>query len=86
MCAKTGAKVFVGLYFATLIPMLAMAGGWGVSAFAAIPIISSAAAIVMAMLYFTIFFGHYEDHEEPAPEQKAVQTRQPAVHSAAHGY
>lgn len=83
MNAKAGAKLFVVLYFVLLISMLYMTSGADISAFAAIPIIGSAEAIVMTMLYLTIFFGHHEDHEADVPH--AAPVREPAAHSMAHG-
>jgi len=80
--AKAGAKFFVGLYFVSLFAMVWMTGGIQISAFASIPIIGSAEAIVMAMLYFTIFFGHHEDHEPVAPQ--AVPAPERAGHRMAH--
>jgi len=85
MNAKAGAKLFVVLYFVLLVPMVLMTGGIGIAAFAAIPIIGSAEAMVLSMLYFTIFFGHHEDHEELAVSSSPAATHEAVAHRMAHG-
>jgi len=87
MSAKAGAKLFVVLYFVLLIPALIMTGGTVLepSAFAAVPIVATAEAIVFAMLYVTIFFGHHDAQHEAVASLKPVHAREPARHSIAHG-
>lgn len=82
MNAKAGAKLFIGLYFMALFAMVWMTGGIQMTAFASIPIIGTAEAIVVAMLYFTIFHGHHEDHEPAPPQAAPVPER--AGHRVAH--
>jgi hypothetical protein len=71
MSAKAGAGLFVVLYILLLVPLVLMAGSFG-SMLATAGIIGSAEAIVLAMLYFSIFFGHYDDHEEAVPKSSHV--------------
>ncbi len=68
MSCEPRLKVFLGLFVALFVGAMWICTGWvpGVTTYASIPVILSAEAIVMTMVYVTIFHGETHDEEHHA--------------------
>jgi hypothetical protein len=65
MSPKAGAGLFVVIYILLFIPVVIWAGSIG-PVLATVFIIGLAEAVVLAMLYLSIFYGHWDDHGQAA--------------------
>ena len=70
MSAKAGAWLFVVVYILLFIPVVVWAGSIG-PVLATVFIIGLAEAVVLAMLYLSIFFGHWDDHGQAAASKSS---------------
>ena len=78
MSCEPRQKAFLGLFVAVFVGAMWICTGWapGITTYASIPVILSAEAIVLTMIYATIFHG--ETHEEEHP---VITTSHLGVHA-----